>query len=123
MKYCILLLLIFFYFPAGAQTDARDTTVIETVFRKYGIHKDGYDAGGKVIDIPAAVAAKMDKKKVRITGFDEKPVEVSMEAGRVMQGRFEKLPDGRVMTTGVYFQVISIRIWEKNRWKLVYTRE
>jgi hypothetical protein len=119
MKYFFLLFITIIAWRSVAQT-SRDTSVIETIFHKEAIHKDGYSAGNKIVDIPGDVAAEMDKKRVRITGFAEKPVEVHMEKDKVMQGRFQTAPDGRNFTAGAYFDVISISIWEKNRWRLIY---
>lgn len=124
MKYFILLLFVFSCSGAYAQTMG-DTTVIETVFNKNAVHKDGYEAGSKIIDIPAEAAAKMDRKKVRITGLNIAPVKVTAEQARTYQGRFEHLPDGTIMTSGVGFNVLSVFAWNKKKhiWELVYKKQ
>jgi len=124
VKYFILLLFVFSCSGAYAQT-AQDTTVIETVFNKNAVHKDGYEAGGKIIDIPADAAAKMDKKKVRITGLNIAGVKVTDKEARETQGRFERLPDGTIMYSGAGFYVLSVSAWNKKKrtWELVYKKQ
>ena len=104
-------------FAKGTWTQLKDTVTYETVFDINDNHKDGYQVGRYIVDMPDGTAQLCDKRKVKLRGLvtvhNVTSEDLNGENG-VMQGRV-----GHYST----FYVISLSVWDKRKktWKLVYT--
>jgi len=128
-----LIFLIFIHICSYAQHSGQER-VIETVFDKNREHKDGYEVGGNIIEIPDNIAQKCDKKKIRVTGRNvvmEEDKWVKLKDFQEVQGRYEKMykidEKGDTLVKknwyNVAFYVISISAWDnqKQKWEKVYS--
>lgn len=115
------------------RSSAQDTIV--TVFNINANHKDGYEIGHNLIEIPISVAYKCDKKKIMILGGHNAMPEdkwVKLKDFQEVQGRYEKeykvdeKGDTLMRKQWHYensYSATSIAIWDdkKQKWETVYT--
>ena len=113
---------------------AKDT--FETIFHNVA-HKDGYEVGGEIMDIPENIARKCDKKKIRVLGGHSNykaiyDAEHDADTSEIRQGRYEYIPSGgdtgeikwerRFVSAGSTFSITSIALWNKakRKWEVIY---
>lgn len=129
MKYILIIFALLLFDRSSAQ----DTIV--AMFNKKAEHKDGYEVGHRIIEIPISVALKCDKKKIRVIGRHYAMPEdkwVKPADYQEVQGRYEKeykvdeKGDTLMRKKWHYessFSASSISIWDdkKQKWELVYS--
>jgi len=112
---------------------------LECIFNKANLHKDGYEIKGAIFDIPAAIAAKCDHKRIRIiasgTNTDAKMkfAEHAENEGQIIQGRYEAVPvvndSGKLemkmmlMPGGNSYASYTLYLWEEKQhvWEQLYS--